>query len=277
MPQTKDFQRALDEAFREAEAAGSAVAEIAAGELHRRVGGYPGGTHRMPLCCSVMRRTMRPGDAVVYQPRSGQGASLRIRYALPRARAALNAQGPLPAARVARDSPLAPPGASGNCAPAGSDRVAPLIIVPCGRAKVWDRQPRRGAMPAREAYTGAPFKVNRRYAECFATHWVILSAKYGFVPPDFVIPGPYNVTIKDSSANPIAISALREQIRAQGLDGWHQVIGLGGKDYREVIEDAFAGVGVRLLFPFAGLSLFDAMRATKRAIELGEPRGESGL
>jgi hypothetical protein len=71
-----------------------------------------------------------------------------------------------------------------------------LVIIPCGQSKVWDDQPERGPVKARDAYTGPPFKVNRDYAEAFASRWVILSAKYGFISPDFLIPGPYNVTFK---------------------------------------------------------------------------------
>jgi hypothetical protein len=63
-----------------------------------------------------------------------------------------------------------------------------LVVVPCGKSKVWDREPHRGPTPAREAYVGNLFKVGRRYAEAFSDEWVILSAKYGLIQPDFVIP-----------------------------------------------------------------------------------------
>ena len=65
-----------------------------------------------------------------------------------------------------------------------------LVIIPCGQAKVWAGEPQRGPTPAGEAYTGAPFKVNRAYAERHGDRWVILSAKYGFIPPDSLLPGP---------------------------------------------------------------------------------------
>lgn len=59
--------------------------EVNAGELHRAVGGYPGGgDHRMPMVCQAMYGEKRPGDEVVFQPDSGKGASLTIRYKLPR-------------------------------------------------------------------------------------------------------------------------------------------------------------------------------------------------
>jgi 5-methylcytosine-specific restriction protein A len=59
--------------------------DVKSGDLHRRVGGYPSYDHRMPICCSVMKNIMKSGDIILHKPPSGQGASLIIRYKLPRA------------------------------------------------------------------------------------------------------------------------------------------------------------------------------------------------
>ncbi len=144
-----------------------------------------------------------------------------------------------------------------------------LVIVPCGQSKVWDREPERGAVAARHAYTGAPFKVNREYAERFADRWVILSARYGFVPPDYPIPGPYNVTFKRTSTGPVGADQMRRQVKEQGLDRFDTVVGLGGKEYRAMVEDAFAGTHARLEFPFAGLPISKAMQAVKQTVGTG--------
>ncbi len=146
-----------------------------------------------------------------------------------------------------------------------------LVIVPCGQQKIWDKFPDHGPTPARNAYTGSPFVVNRTYAEHFAERWVILSAKYGFIPPDFAIPGPYNVTFKQPSTHPVDVATLHDQIQAQQLDTFDSIIGLGGKDYRGIVEHAFAGTSVRLHFPFAGLKLGLAMRAANEAIANDRP------
>ncbi|HUG14566.1 MAG TPA: hypothetical protein VMM78_06045, partial [Thermomicrobiales bacterium] len=74
--------------------------------------------------------------------------------------------------------------------------MSTLVVVPCGSAKVWDRYPNAGPTAAQDVYTGSPFVLNRHYAEQFGDSWVILSAKYGFVAPQFVIREPYNVTFK---------------------------------------------------------------------------------
>lgn len=145
-----------------------------------------------------------------------------------------------------------------------------LVIVPCGQAKIWDNG-FRGPVAAKDAYTGAPFKVNRDYAESFAEKWVILSAKFGFVEPNFNIPGPYNVTFKDKATVPISFRALRDQIRDQRLAQFRTIVGLGGKDYRHAIEAAFVGSDSTLVFPFAGLRLGEAMARTREAIQMGVP------
>jgi hypothetical protein len=145
-----------------------------------------------------------------------------------------------------------------------------LIIVPCGQGKIWDQYPHYGPVPARDAYTGAPFKVNRAFAERFADDWMILSAKYGFVTPEFLIPGPYNVTFKRKSTEPVSARTLQDQVKRQNLGRYNSVIGLGGKEYRAMIEAAFASLPIELRFPFAGLPIGKMMQATKRAIETGK-------
>lgn len=89
--------------------------------------------------------------------------------------------------------------------PVAADPQSVLVVIPCGRSKVWDRHPDSGPVPAAEAYTGAPFALNRRYAERFGNAWVILSAKYGFVAPTFLIIGPYEVSFKHPASYPIAM------------------------------------------------------------------------
>lgn len=83
-PSGEDFQSELDSLFASAQQSGQSLIEIKSGDLHRSVGGYPGRSHRMPLCCAVMKRNMKPGDEIVQQPPSGQGATLIVRFNLPR-------------------------------------------------------------------------------------------------------------------------------------------------------------------------------------------------
>jgi hypothetical protein len=77
-----DFSSALKNEFFVAQRKGNKFVDINAGNLHRQVGGYPGTSHRMPICCDVMKAAMKGGDQVLEQPPKGKGASLTIRYML---------------------------------------------------------------------------------------------------------------------------------------------------------------------------------------------------
>jgi hypothetical protein len=146
-----------------------------------------------------------------------------------------------------------------------------LVVVPCGQGKIWDRHPDAGPTLARDAYTGAPFRVNRAYAERFATRWVILSAKYGFIGPDFVIPGPYNLTFKRRDPELVDSATLRAQVAALDLTSYSQVVVLGGQEYQKAARDAFVETDATLHFPFAGLRMGQAMAAIKEAMAKGDP------
>ncbi|MEX2426055.1 MAG: DUF6884 domain-containing protein [Thermomicrobiaceae bacterium] len=145
-----------------------------------------------------------------------------------------------------------------------------LVIVPCGSAKIWDRDPYAGPTAAYHAYRGTPFKLNRAYAERFADRWVILSAKYGFIRPNFIIPEPYEVTFKKKSTNPIDLETLRQQLDELKLNTFRVAVGLGDKEYRWATELAFEDTGVITVFPFAGLQLGTSMHVIKHAIEIGD-------
>ena len=84
IPTAQDFWEKINHILQAAERNGQPYIDINSGDLHRQVGGYPKHSHRMRNCCSVMRQFMKSGDEVLDGPPSGQGASLTIRYYLPR-------------------------------------------------------------------------------------------------------------------------------------------------------------------------------------------------
>lgn len=83
-PRKIDFEVELLRQLAAATSAGAKMLDISAKELHIAVGGYPGASHAMPSCCSAMRSEQRSTDEVLAQPPKGKGASLKIRYFLPR-------------------------------------------------------------------------------------------------------------------------------------------------------------------------------------------------
>jgi hypothetical protein len=85
MANVEDFRLELQRQLRQAQVNGLPWVEIQSRDLHRAVGGYPNnGQHSMPTCCDVMYEEQHLSDSIVSKPPSGKGASLVIRYKLPR-------------------------------------------------------------------------------------------------------------------------------------------------------------------------------------------------
>ena len=93
MPTVDEFRSAIRLQFREAESRGAPYIEINSGRLHRQLGGYPGGEQRMSSCCQAMYHEENAGDEIISRPAKGKGASLTIRYRLPRSATPIS-QGP---------------------------------------------------------------------------------------------------------------------------------------------------------------------------------------
>jgi hypothetical protein len=88
LPNVDNFRNELAAQIDRATKQGRSHIEVNAGELHRKVGGYPpktGDSHNMPSCCGAMRDEMVRGRAeIVHQTDSGNAPSLTIRYEIPR-------------------------------------------------------------------------------------------------------------------------------------------------------------------------------------------------
>lgn len=84
MVTSTDFRVELNVQLSRAQGQQRPYLDVTSGQLHRQVGGYPGNNHRMPVCCNVMRGEMEDGDEILAAPPRGNGATLKIRYWLPR-------------------------------------------------------------------------------------------------------------------------------------------------------------------------------------------------
>ena len=145
-----------------------------------------------------------------------------------------------------------------------------LVIVPCGKRKIWDKNPKAGPTKAKNAYTGSPFKVNWEYAEIFGDPWAILSAKYGFLEPDQISPENNNVTFNDPSTNPITIPELKKQVE-RSYSYYTCIVTLGGRTYSEIASHVFFDEKTSVSSPAAGLPIGKAMAKIKNASRAGKP------
>jgi hypothetical protein len=147
------------------------------------------------------------------------------------------------------------------------DRSKRLVIIECGDRKIWSQNKDAGPQRAEDVYTGSYFRANRRHARWYGGDWIIFSAKYGFIPPDFSIPCAYNVTFNDASTHPISVPDLREQVKQRGLRKYDEITVLGGRAYLDRVREAFSGANAQISAPFAGMGMFAQMKAMKRAEE----------
>ncbi len=82
IPRAEHFKQRLDAIIERARKNGKSHIDVLSADLHADAGGFPSRNHRMPTCCSVMRQKMNPTDLVLYEPKKGAGATLKIRYIL---------------------------------------------------------------------------------------------------------------------------------------------------------------------------------------------------
>lgn len=146
-----------------------------------------------------------------------------------------------------------------------------LVIVQCGNRKIWHDQPNAGATRAEDAYISAYFEGNKEYAKKFGDKWMILSAKYGFIEPNFMIPSNYNVTFKKPSTEQISVEELRKQVKQKGLHRFDEIEVLGGCEYVEKVKKAFESSKAIILLPLEDLPIGQKMNRVRCALETSRP------
>ncbi|KKB33301.1 DUF6884 domain-containing protein [Bacillus thermotolerans] len=114
-----------------------------------------------------------------------------------------------------------------------------LCIIPCGTKKIWDKRPDAGPAKAKDTYIGIFHNLCQEYASRFFNSWVILSAKHGFLEPEDVVEENYDVAFNSKSTEIISAAELKEQIRQKQLSDADEIVVLGGKKYKKVVEAAF--------------------------------------
>lgn len=140
-----------------------------------------------------------------------------------------------------------------------------LCIVPCGKRKIWDKNPEAGPQKAKDVYIGPYAKKCIEYALAFYPEcWCILSAKYGFLLPDDIIPGPYNVTFNKKSTSPVSFEELKRQVNEKNLKS-DRIVSLGGKNYTSMVKLLFSGSNI--IIPFEGKTLGASIRAIGDSIK----------
>ncbi|AIS60382.1 DUF6884 domain-containing protein [Listeria ivanovii] len=148
-----------------------------------------------------------------------------------------------------------------------------LIIIASGKPKIWDKFPSIGPVKASEAYTGTFHRLSKAYAEKFAVNYLILSPKYGFLRPDDMVEGTYDVrfTMKGVGPNTIQLEVLRRMWQEQQINPTEQVPMLGGEKFKGLLS-AITDNKQAFEFPLTGSSGIGVMQQKlKQAVERGIP------
>ena len=143
-----------------------------------------------------------------------------------------------------------------------------LCVIPCGKRKVWDRDPNAGPTQAQFVYIGPFASACRRYAQNFhQDRWCILSAKHGILFPGDIVPSPYNVTFNDKSTAPVSEDFVT--IQAKRLQSvYERIVVLGGRNYVDICKTAFPSS--KIVTPLSGCGGIGTMMSKmKAAIESG--------
>lgn len=149
---------------------------------------------------------------------------------------------------------------------ANSNRT--LIIIPCGKRKIWDKDPSVGKTPAREAYISNYFKLCMQYAEKFSDEWIILSGKYGIINPDFILNDNYNTRLK---ATREFRNKIKEQLKILTSKGFTSFVSLCGKDYSQLLEDTLNSFCLNLITPLKGLRIGMRQKVIKERLDNDTP------
>jgi hypothetical protein len=102
-----------------------------------------------------------------------------------------------------------------------------LCIIPCGTAKIWNKDLQAGPTQAQVVYTGVFATACQKYAKAFFKNWVILSAKHGFLYPEELIKEPYNISFIKPSDDTIVLKELKElkeQAEQKGLCAFNEIV-----------------------------------------------------
>lgn len=134
---------------------------------------------------------------------------------------------------------------------AALDREGPrtVVLVSCVSRKAATPQ------PARDLYTSQWFVKARAVAESVGDAWFILSAVFGLVRPDEVLP-PYNRSMKDLRMRERVgwASRVAGSVRASVPKG-SRIIILAGEFYRQHLENLLLVKGYEIEVPMRGLGI----------------------
>ena len=124
-----------------------------------------------------------------------------------------------------------------------------LLIIPCSKIKIWHKNPQIKHIKAKDAYISPYFKLCRKFAESIDISWLIFSAKYGLISPDFIIPCNYDVSFNRNYDDKI-ISKIIKQAEVHKIYTFHKIYSFCGENYNEILRIVLKVYKKSFIIPF---------------------------
>jgi hypothetical protein len=131
----------------------------------------------------------------------------------------------------------------------GPDHQSSIYLVACVKGKL------DGTHRAKDIYDSDLFRKMRAFVESRESPWLILSAKYGLVPPEQQI-STYDETLKFMSAAENRFWARKVLSKASRvLPDARRIVFLAGNDYRKNLIQGMSELGYSIEVPMEGLGI----------------------
>lgn len=128
-------------------------------------------------------------------------------------------------------------------------RKCDLLLIGCGAEKGTER------CQAQQLYTSQFFAAKRAFANSIGIRWAILSAKYGILHADRVIP-PYNKRVDELTMWQKRQWAIRTAAQLLDWDRFvSQIAIVAGDAYMHPLTEILAAIGVEVVNPCQGLGI----------------------
>lgn len=139
--------------------------------------------------------------------------------------------------------------------------------------KIWEKVPEAGRTPAQDVYIGPFARKCQEYAlKFYPDSYYILSAKYGFLHPNDIVPENYDVSFNKPKTNPISIQELIEVANKKGILDADCIVIVAGAEYSKKARLVFPqGVILEPLKGCKGIGFM--MQRINKAISSGIPIG----
>ncbi len=138
-----------------------------------------------------------------------------------------------------------------------------LVIVPCVKKKIWDKDPLAKSVKAEEAYISNYFNLCKHYAKRFSDKWIIFSGKFGILEPEEIFDNNYNTKLRPSEEFKIKVKKQMESIMSKRFT---HIISLCGVEYSNFLKEVLIEFGLTVNTPLDGMRIGIRQRKLKMCL-----------